>query len=358
MYRTQMLGALAAGSHPLSQLPRMFPWISPGEVLDDGAVSFSVLKRWDGGVRLALYDRGGIMVDSQDFFRTPTMGELPAERAEGLSYGGIFGTSKGIFTGMSSRGLGGVGFPGQPNWGLFSPAEGTLGPMSVAPRGQAPGGYHFSGLGGPLDPTSLAVNIVQRALVVAGTRPAPGSVDGLWGPNTEASLREWVTTNAGPLGADPARVLATFSSVPARAQHLSLPNVLASRLEALSGRYSGGGTSTSAPAPSGGGTSTSAPSGGGKGAATTPTSADTFWTPGVPDLPMVTGALSRRVLGAPVWVWGVAGTLVALSAAYFGWASIKKRKRARARVAANRRRRRGTRRAKGYGRRRPRRRRF
>ena len=193
MYVHGMSGTGVGGSHPLPMLFRQFPWISPGEVLDDGAVAYRVLKKWPGGVRVALYDRGGIMVDSQDFFQPGVSGAQVfhgvggAQVFHGIGGDGIFGGRSGIFGAMGDVGAFPT-MPGQPNWGMFSPREGIFGAMGTRPKGTAPQAYAFSGLGAYNTPTTIGVSVVQRGLIAAGVSPSPGSADNTWGPRTRASL--------------------------------------------------------------------------------------------------------------------------------------------------------------------------
>jgi hypothetical protein len=426
MYVQQgVFGTVGSADYPLSNLRRQFPWISPGEVLADGAVSYSVLRQYNGGVTLALYDRGGIMVDSQDFFRTPTpvagLGAAPA----GVEHGALFGARAGIFGPMGApatprsptpgsgmglfptlpgqpnwglfspregvfgpmgarpRGTAPPGYalsgelfptlPGQPNWGMFSPHAGIFGPMGARPRGQAPEGYALRGMGasaieregatrqgytysrrmapgaalrwsglrglGDADtPTEISVTVVQRGLVSAGTQPSPGTVDGLWGPNTYESLRSFIAQVAPGLGLDAARALApaggvALRDVPARNRAVTLPNAVASRLESLSGSYrapsssSSSSSSSAATTPSGAST--------GKNGGALPASADEA---SYLDELLPSGGfdISMPVLGAPLWVWLLAGGLVAAGGGYYAYARTRRRRTGRAQVEARR----------------------
>jgi len=107
--------------------------------------------------------------------------------------------------------------------------------------------YAAAGLGAYNTPTPLSVRVVQRGLIVAGVSPSPGTPDNKWGPNTQASLSAWLTTEAGRHRISASDVRATFGNIAPRATTITLPNALASRLERLSGDYTSttsGGTTT------------------------------------------------------------------------------------------------------------------
>ncbi|HEY5656654.1 MAG TPA: hypothetical protein VIY27_02585, partial [Myxococcota bacterium] len=353
MYVDQGVSGLgAAGHHPLSQLPRQFPWISPGELLDDGAVSYSVAKQWDGGVRLYLYDRGGIMVDSQDFFHTPTPvggmgddGRGPV--AHGLEYGGIFGAPEGIFIAMGARPRSKAVI--KPHVAVGLAGRGIFGQNTF---------HAMDGLGDDNTPTSLSVTVIQRGLHAAGTSPSPGTVDGDWGPATLASLRAYVVRNH-PLMAISQTwrdSLAQLTATAPRTRAVVLPNLIASRLERHSGSYRAPTTTTrtrttttTGPAPVPGGNGAPAP--GGKPGAAQPGAGNGKSggaLPGgelLPDGLPGQSFLTRPMLGAPTWVWLVAGGLLAASGGLVLFTGRKRRPRRRpAAVAANRHRRRRRRR--------------
>lgn len=180
-----------------------FPWISPGELVDDGAASFSVAAQGVNWVRLNFYDRGGILVDQQDFYPVNGMSGLlvpnflasmgppmlrPAPAADVVELQ-LDAMDAGVPTDAGTAGMG-------------SYRRGGLGALMVSSAGDP------VKMPLPVQDSKGTITSVQSsgAMVSASTRTLQQqlrkvgagciAMDGKWGPNTAGAFARWAASSS------------------------------------------------------------------------------------------------------------------------------------------------------------------
>lgn len=266
-----------------------FPWISPGELVDDGAASFSVAAQGVNWVRLNFYDRGGILVDQQDFYPVTGMSGLlvpnflasmgppmlrPAPAAD-VAELQLDAMDAGVPTDAGTAGMG-------------SYRRGGLGALMVSTQGdpvKTPV---------PVQDSKGTITSVQGsgAMVSASTRTLQQqlrkvgagciAMDGKWGPNTAGAFARWAASSSQNSRAQ--RSLTSTAAPAVGAQTVYIDDVAKRTLAAEStGRTDECGSSTS-----------------------TSTSTTTLVDQISPDMVVVDGGGE----GVPGWVWGVSAAIL------------------------------------------------
>ena len=198
--------ALKPGEYkPVSLVRSYFPWISPGELVDDGAASFSLAAKGVNWVRLNFYDRGGILVDQQDFYPVGPEGISgllvphlmasmgPTLLREALPAADIVEVQlDAMDTGVPTA-------PGTAGMGSYS--RSGLGAMMVSSQGdpvktplpvQDSKGTITSAA--PSSLTSASTRTLQTQLRKVGAGCI--AVDGKWGPNTAGAYARWAASSS------------------------------------------------------------------------------------------------------------------------------------------------------------------